>query len=385
MVNDMESGGKRLLYIDNLRVILVILVVISHVAITYGPVGFWYYYERADLVSTCFLAFFISVMQAFLIGLFFMISAFFITPALKKKGPGAFLRDRFKKLGIPLVFYIFIIAPSILYLNNLIIKGERVNYFVFYYEQVLKKGNFDAGPLWFLQVLLFFCVLYVVFSSAGNIFRVVNIKTENRFPSNLNIFITIAALALTNFFIRLQFPISATTRQLNIGLAPQYIFLFGLGILAYKNKWFELITARKAKFWSGVALVAILFWPFFILSNRSSGLTGFDIASIAGGMNWQSFAYSFWEATLSISLSISIIFLFRYRFNHQSWFTWRLSRSTYTVFIIHALIIVLLSYLFRGLSIHPLVKFLLVSMIGIPLCFLVSFYLTRIPFLKKII
>jgi peptidoglycan/LPS O-acetylase OafA/YrhL len=381
----MDNNEKRLLYIDNLRIILVILVVLSHVAITYGPVGFWYYYERTDLTSTYALAFFISVMQAFLIGLFFMISAFFITPALEKKGPGDFLKDRFKRLGIPLIFYIFIIAPAILYLNNLFINGERTNYFTFYYEQVLKKGNFDAGPLWFLQVLLFFSVFYVIFVNMRNVLHKDNRKVKYKFPSNISIFIAIAALALTNFFIRLQFPISATTRQLNIGLAPQYIFLFGLGIFAYKNDWFELITPKKAKFWFRVALATILVWPVFILLSRTAGLPGFNIEIIAGGLNWQSFVYSLWEATLSISLSICIIFLFRYRFNHQTRFTWGLSRSTYTVFIIHALIIVLLSYLFRGFVLHPMIKFLLVSVIGVPICFLMSFYLPRVPFLKKIL
>jgi surface polysaccharide O-acyltransferase-like enzyme len=218
-----------------------------------------------------------------------------------------------------------------------------------------------------------------------NVLHKDNRKVKYKFPSNISIFIAIAALALTNFFIRLQFPISATTRQLNIGLAPQYIFLFGLGIFAYKNDWFELITPKKAKFWFRVALATILVWPVFILLSRTAGLPGFNIEIIAGGLNWQSFVYSLWEATLSISLSICIIFLFRYRFNHQTRFTWGLSRSTYTVFIIHALIIVLLSYLFRGFVLHPMIKFLLVSVIGVPICFLMSFYLPRVPFLKKIL
>jgi len=378
----MENNYKRILYIDNLRIILVILVVLAHIAITYGPVGFWYYYERIDITSNYILAFFVSLMQAFLIGLFFMISAFFTPPALNKKGPKNFLKDRFKRLGMPLIFYIFIIAPAILYLNNLIIKGESVNYFIFYYEQVLKKGIIDVGPLWFLQVLLFFSILYAIFNEI--IKRVLKDKRQGtfRFPSNKNIFITILVLALVTFIVRLQFPVSETTRRLNFGLAPQYIFLFGLGIIAYKNNWLELITLKNAKFWFKVATATILFWPLFLFFGRDSG---FSIEMLAGGLNWQSFIYSFWEAVLSISLSICIIYLFRHRFNHQTKFTKRLSKSTYTVFIIHAIIIVVLSYLLRDLVLHPLLKFTLVALVGIPLCFLVSFYITRVPFLKRIL
>jgi len=378
----MENNYKRLLYIDNLRIILVVLVVLAHVAITYGPVGFWYYYERTELNSTYVLAFFVSLMQAFLIGLFFMISAFFTPSALNKKGPKNFFIDRIKRLGIPLLFYIFIIAPSILYLDNLIIKGERVNYFIFYYEQVLKRGIIDVGPLWFLQVLLFFSFLYAIFNEI--IVRILKDKRQLvfKFPSNKNIFITILILAFVTFLVRLQFPISATTSHLNFGLAPQYILLFGLGILAFNNNWFEEITLKKAKFWFSIAMIAILFWPLFIFFGRSSELS---IEIFAGGLNWQSFIYAFWEAVLSISLSICIIYFFRKKLNNQTKLFKEISKSTYSVFIIHSIVIVLLSYLLKDLMFHPLVKFAIVALAGIPLCFLISFYITKVRFLKKIL
>ena len=378
----MENNYKRLLYIDNLRIILVVLVVLAHVAITYGPVGFWYYYERTELNSTYVLAFFVSLMQAFLIGLFFMISAFFTPSALNKKGPKNYLIDKLKRLGVPLIFYIFMIAPSILYLDNLIIKGERVNYFIFYYEQVLKRGIIDVGPLWFLQVLLFFSFLYAIFNEI--IVRILKDKRQLvfKFPSNKNIFITIIILAFVTFLVRFQFPISATTSHLNFGLAPQYIFLFGLGIFAFNNNWFEAITLKIAKFWFSISMIAILFWPLFIFFGRSPGPS---MEIFAGGLNWQSSIYALWEAALSISLSICVIYLFRKKFNHQTKLFKEISKSAYSVFIIHSVAIVLLSYSLKDLMFHPLVKFAIVALVGIPLCFLISFYLIRVRFLKNIL
>ena len=35
----------RLLFIDNIRIFLVSLVILTHLAITYGAVGYWYYKE----------------------------------------------------------------------------------------------------------------------------------------------------------------------------------------------------------------------------------------------------------------------------------------------------------------------------------------------------
>jgi glucans biosynthesis protein C len=378
----MESNQKRFLYIDNLRIILMVLVVLSHAAITYGPIGFWYYYERTEFASTYFLAFFVCLMQTFLMGLFFMISAFFTPSSLERKGPKNFLIDRFKRLGIPLIFYILIISPLIQYFDYLIIKGERTNYFIFYYEKVLKNGIIDVGPLWFLQVLFIFSILYAILNEI--ILRILNDKRKSalKFPSDKNIFIAIIILAFTTFFVRLKFPIDSITVRLNFGLAPQYVFLFVMGILAFNNSWFEAITIKKAKFWFSITIITIFFWPLFIFLNKSSG---FGVEIFMGGLNWQSFIYALWEAVLSISISLCLIFLFRDKLNFQTKLLNAIAKSAYSVFIIHSLVIVLLSYSLKDLAFHPLIKFLIVAFAGTVLCFLIGFFVVRIRFLKKIL
>jgi len=49
----------RLYFIDNLRILLITLVVLHHLAITYGHTGGWYYYEGQpdDLTTLVFLLF----------------------------------------------------------------------------------------------------------------------------------------------------------------------------------------------------------------------------------------------------------------------------------------------------------------------------------------
>ncbi len=224
-------------------------------------------------------------------------------------------------------------------------------------------------------------MLYAIFNEI--IIRIIKDKKPLifKFPSNKNIFLAILVLAIVTFLVRLQFPVSATTRYLNFGLAPQYILMFGLGIAAFNNNWFEAITLKKAKFWFSIAMIAILFWPLFIFFGKSPGPR---IEIFAGGLSWQAFIYAFWEAVLSISLSICVIYLFRQKFNHQSKLFKEISKSTYFVFIIHSIVIVLLSYSLKELMFHPLVKFIIVALAGIPICFLISFYITKVSFLKKI-
>jgi fucose 4-O-acetylase-like acetyltransferase len=371
---------KRLFYIDNLRIILIVLVVIAHAAITYGPLGFWYYYERTQFISTYVLAFYVCLIQSFLVGLFFMISAYFIPSSLERKGPKRFLLDRLRRLGIPLILYIFLISPLIQYVRMLIIGGDKSNFFIFYYG-LLKRGIIDVGPLWFLQVLLLFSISFAIFNGIYSKLRNKR-KILLNFPSKRNIFIAIFILASLTFLVRIKFPIGDNIANLNFGLAPQYIFLFGLGIIANNNKWFKAITIKEARYWTRITLVAVVFWPLFLLLSRTSG---FDIDIFIGGSNWQSFIYAFWEAVLSISISISAIYFFRKRFNYQNKVLKAMSKSAYFVFITHSIVIIVLSYSLKNMSFHPLYKFMIVALMSVILCFLVGIYMTKIRFLKDIL
>ena len=248
--------------------------------------------------------------------------------------------------------------------------------------EILKKGVIDAGPLWFLQVLLFFSILYAIFDITTAGIRQEKRKLMLEFPSDKNIFIAIIMLGLTNFFLRLILPVSSSIVHLNFGLAPQYIFLFILGIFSSDNKWFEAVTATKAKLWFGISMAAILLWPLFIIIN---GNTLPDIEIFLGGPRWQSFLYAFWEAALSISMPVWVIYLFRNKFDFQNRLLNSVSKSAYTVFIIHPIIIVSLSHLLKDMVLNLLVKFLIVGLAGITVCFLLGFLIRRIRFLRNIL
>ena len=109
---------NRLAWIDNLRVLTIILVVILHTAVTYSGLGGWYYEEETelDMLSMILFAFFQTFTQAYFMSLLFMVSGYFTRRSLEKKGTANFLGGRLRRLGIPLLIYVFIIHASIIYL-----------------------------------------------------------------------------------------------------------------------------------------------------------------------------------------------------------------------------------------------------------------------------
>ena len=103
----------RMLYVDNLHSVLISMVVLLHLAITYGATGDWWYNEKVpeSTLSGVALTLYTTIAQAFTLAFFFMISSYFCPPAYDKKGPGAFAKDKLKRLGSPFLFYFIVLTP----------------------------------------------------------------------------------------------------------------------------------------------------------------------------------------------------------------------------------------------------------------------------------
>ena len=108
---------SRLGFVDNLRWTMIVLVVSMHAAVTYSHVGSWYFVEepspgQAELVV---FAAYQMFLQAFFMGLLFLIAGYFVPAAFDRKGLGNFLRDRAVRLGLPSLLYMLVIHPLTVY------------------------------------------------------------------------------------------------------------------------------------------------------------------------------------------------------------------------------------------------------------------------------
>ena len=151
----------RLAYIDNIRTVLIALVVVGHLAITYGGEGDWYYKEQgqvSDIFSILALPFG-AILMASLLGLFSLIAGYFTAPAYDRKGAGGFLLDRIKRLAIPLAFYEVIINPVINYVRD-VHEGYAGSFLEFVRNFFSPLKSFGDGPVWFLEMLLIFSIVY---------------------------------------------------------------------------------------------------------------------------------------------------------------------------------------------------------------------------------
>jgi len=366
---------KRLAWIDNLRVTMIILVVILHTAVTYSGIGGWYYKENehVGMFSTLFFAFYLTFTQAYFMSLLFMVSGYFTQVSILRKGTGKFVRGRLFRLGLPLIIFILLIQPIAVKLAF-----PEINLWDWYVHNFRTLNILGQnGPLWFVAALLIFSLIYVL------IFKLF-IKKEFKIKlrvTYLNVLLLIACITALAFALRLVYPIGTNFYNLQFGFFSAYMFMFAMGILAYAAGWFEKISFRDGKKWLIISL-GIGIPPWFVLMFLGGPVDG--VMLIEGGMNWPAFFYALWESFFCVTFIIALVGLYKYKMNVSGKFQQFLSDQAFGVFVFHAPILIGISMILKEVHMHPIVKFFLVAGIAVPASFMVSWLLRRIPLFRKV-
>jgi glucan biosynthesis protein C len=391
----MATKRPRLLYVDNLRTLLIIMVILWHMAVTYGASGFWPYQEGyGDELTTLVFTFFSAINGPYVLGFFFVIAGYFTPGAYDRKGPGEFLKARIIRLGIPLLIYTFLIDPLIYYAIQISRWGLTVSLETFWQFWKRHVSNYSqygpgVGPMWFVELMLIFIIVYglgrlvlgLISGSSKNADRFSGIGM----PSNWAIGIFAFCLGVAIFVMRIWLPINSLFKPLGLPMAyvPQYVALFFVGVIAYRGDWFQRISVKTGKVWLGIVLflVLVLFPILFVLMGALEGNTD----AIIGGLTWQSFVFSLWEEFICVGMIIVLLVWFREKFNRQNALAKAMSDSTFAVYFIHAPVLVFLALALKDITLYPLLKFALVAPVAVVLCFVIAIPLRKLPLVRRIL
>ncbi len=376
-----KASGKsspRLFYLDNFRIYLTILVILHHAAIAYGGSGDWAIKDPdVDEFSPILLTFFTAVNQSYFMSAFFLMAGYFTPRSLERKGATAFIRDRFIRLGVPILVF----STLIINIHQLIISvwlGGNPFKWNFTYE---------VGHLWFLQALLIFALIYAAYRAWSD--RTPNQQRfrffPDRLPSDRSMVLSIIVLSTLTFVVRIVYPVGKWMAPgFQFAHFVHYTFAFFVGILAYRGDWLNRLGRDKARRWGLVALVML---PIFFMVAILGGVLESDTAleKFLGGLHWQSLVYATWESILFIAALTFLLVFFRERFSETSPRLRWMAASVYTVYIIHQTVLFTLNVLFLSVPIPTVVKFILVSLIAVPACFLLARLIRRIPYTKRVL
>jgi fucose 4-O-acetylase-like acetyltransferase len=377
--NGSSTQAGKILYIDNLKVVLIILVVLHHTFITYGAPGGWYYSEKTtNIAASIPMTLFVATNQSFFMGFFFFISAYFTESSYQKKGVARFIADRLKRLGIPLIFYSFILSPVLSYLVYRFGKGNDITYLQY-------LGGFhswiDFGVLWFVAALLLFSLLY------AGVMLLIKSKplSLGQVPGVLTIVLFALTLALGSYLVRSVFPVGWVLSPVGfqLGHFVQYIALFALGIVASRGQWLSKLRYKMSKGFAVMVLVMIV--AVFPVMYYVKVATNSPVETFNGNGYWQSLMYACWEQFTGIFMITALLGIAKQKWNGQSVLMKKLSRAAFGVYIFHPLVLISLSMLFKTWGVDPAVKLLFVAPLAVSGSFLLAHLLLKIPGVKAVI
>ncbi|WP_017299503.1 acyltransferase family protein [Nodosilinea nodulosa] len=390
-----RASKKRLLYIDNLRIFLTILVIIHHLIVGYGGAsGRWYYNDpgQIDGFSWYVMTFFWLLNQSFFMGFLFMLSSYFSPGSYKRKGANVYIKERLIRLGIPLCIYIIVVNPILAYVAWIQKAGFEGSFWQFLPQYIKFYNGLDVGVLWFVEVLLIFSFAYVLWQwlSKYKIIKswkiCVSTRVMNR-PSNAQIFWVALGLGILVFADRMLFVENKFLQLLGLpnGHFIQYVVLLSIGMLAYQYNWFSELTKMQGKIWTGVALGLLLVLPgILIAAGIMDG--NFSPYSAGGGWDWRSLlAFSIWEQFMCVAIIISLLVWCREKLNFQTNLTKTMASNTYAVYVVHTPVLTLLIFALRNVMLESVIKCILVTPIAIAFCFLVGHIVRQLPFAKQIL
>jgi len=380
----MEPTSKpRLYYIDNLRWLMIIFVVVMHVNVTYGNIGSWYYTEKAklDMFQTIFFGIYASFTQAYFMGLLFFIAGYFVPSSYDHKGFGKFFKERLIRLGIPTLIFMLILHPlTLIILNHFLHWNMNI---LEYYIRYIRTFHFigSSGPLWFALALFIFSLFYAII----RLFVSQHTKTDVEPVSIIinKIISTGFIIAIITFLTRIIFPIGSSILNMQLCFFPQYIVLFILGIVFLRRNLLLSIPYKLGINWFKYTLIiGIPVWFLLMIFGKDTTNT---LQPYLGHITWQAAAYAFWESFFCIGVCLGLVVWFREKFNMQGKWSKFLSANAFGVYVFHTPILVFISMLFKDITMYPLLKYFIVALVTLPTCFLISIILRKIPGLGYII
>ncbi|MHA2390607.1 MAG: acyltransferase family protein [Promethearchaeota archaeon] len=397
-----ESKKPRLIFLDNIKVLFAILVIFTHVRVTYGGEGWWYYLatlNESNPVDTFTLIFFYmiagfgGIFQASLLGLFFLMGSYFTPKSYDQKGVSSFWKERLIRLGIPLLLYIFVINPIIFYLlaaggiqpwsSYPSMQGSFIEYYLSNFRSLDNLVNFLTTwtITWFIAVLLIFTVVYTIWRQITKINLIQQrIPKELPIPKYIYLFLLAIGLGFLAFLVRINYSIIDTPLGLPIAYMIQYFMMFSVGIIAYRYGWFEKMTRRQVKVWAITIFVTVMlfFTYFFVVVGADS-----DFSVFLGGLNWNALIFAMVDNIACMGMIFVLIKVFYAKFNKQGKILKNLADSSYNIYLIHPFVVIPVSLGIAFISLSPIIKLIIVLPVSVILCYLISHFILQKIHLSK--
>ena len=372
---------KRSLYLDQIKAVIVALVIAIHVPMAFFDIGWIGVHIPVEgSVGPFFTGFFRwygYALNSFIMPMMFLISGYFVPRSVHKKGVLQYLQGRLQRLGIPLVAGMLLINNSSILLSSWS-PGSR------WAGQAFNDLPYNTViVLWFLVVLLAFDLLYCGWVGLRGDRYVVD--TTVPVPAMRSWLMSAIALGVLEVVMAMQTNLwSALGRSPLNALALQgphiftYAFLFFFGCKASYHRWFERLDGHLVVKWIRLSMFLLLsqFGLLMAVSFNAGLLEKPALFALAGVFFYPFIAWGI----------LSYLFLWFQR-NETRFGKWLATAgiNSYGAYVIHTLVLVVVLLAIGFTGINPWLIAITSTVFSVFISFGLSGQLRRIPAVARIL
>lgn len=382
-----KPSGHQLVWVDNLRSSIILLVVAHHAALAYTTFANFdsVAYIRSthaivDIKRWVGLDVFVNFNDIFFMSLMFLIGGLFLSQSIQRKGRPVFVLDRFKRLFLP-----FLLGGTILML---------VSYFPAFYvahgstivpdymKDFFLVEKWPVGPPWFIWVLFLFNWIFALshgwlsgfYARLGE--KLGNIK-------DAKLLFMVFFMVTWVLFVPLAYTVGGETWT---GLGPfdfqvsrilLYFGYFMLGVVLgntdFNGNLFSQNSDIGKKWWLWAILAVVV---FSMLRMMSPILTQWVEDRELGEFTAWMVYYTLFSVSCTTS-SIAAITLFRRKVQTQSSLSRSLSQNAYLIYMLHFVFVVWCQFALLDTNLSAFTKFLATFLVSLSLSWIVAHLLRK--------
>ena len=355
----------RIYFLDNLRTFLIFLVVLLHAGLVYEQVleGNWIVVDPVKNNSIGLLRMYLDLFVMFSI---FFISGYFIPYSLKSKNTWGFVKSKLKRIMVPWLIAVVTLIPAYKAIF-LFSRGLPQEAWYTYFHVFQRAGTdlyfFANNPtqnwLWFLPILFLFQMIYLALDKLNLLSLKISLKTGVVLTFLFGVLygMVISEAGLRGWTHTAVFDFQRERLLI-------YFMSFLLGTLCNKLKVFESNTKNKKLYiqsnvvltFSLLVFTAVALNLFFNIINP--GRNFYFVSPFVDRL-----LYNVSSMLSMLSFLYVLIYAFRFSLNKTNGLLEELNKSSYSVYIIHVIVMGLIAVGLLYAPVPALVKYAVLTIL----------------------
>jgi hypothetical protein len=381
----------RMHYLDNLRAVIIVCVVLFHGILPYSGICPWWYIIDPQKIPLA--VHFIILADPILMPVLFFISGLLAQPSYERNGASRFMAGKVKRLVVPLVLCTLLFSPIMPFLRMVQRSGETgidaMGFWPFWLRFVESASKIHAGSAgsatdlvvnqyWFLFLLFVFFSALCAYNVARN--RAAHpprIRGRQGRPSRGPLLMLMSAFALVlalvyavagSFIDATIWVTVGQLLQLQPVKVPIYLAFFLLGIYVQRQSLLpRILKIAEPRVWFVISILMAAAYLTAVLKTFPPAEPSLILQFTARLLR----IFFLLPATL-------FLLSFFHRHLNGAGVLWReLASNSYNIYLIHMVPQVVLQRLALSWPVQSSLRFALVSLITLLFSYLVSRFLVR--------